>query len=251
MSVRDIYYSLRAGGLSPAGACAIMGNMHAESVMMSNNVQDNCPLGDADYTFNVEHGITSANQFIHDKYGYGLCQWTFYSRKEKLLNFAARMEKPISDEAMQVAFCLEELKSDYASLYAYLCTVENLKEATDKVCKVYEQPAVNNYDDRRGFAQYYYAMFVDSAPASEPQAEPDPPEQRCSVSVRILRIGSMGRDVYALQCAMDDMGYKCGKPDGDFGPKTENAVNFLKLSYGLEQDGIADADVWQILLQKV
>ena len=39
MSVRDIYYSLRAGGLSPAGACAIMGNMHAESVMMSNNVQ--------------------------------------------------------------------------------------------------------------------------------------------------------------------------------------------------------------------
>ena len=33
--------------------------------------------------------------------------------------------------------------------------------------------------------------------------------------------------------------------------KTENAVNFLKLSYGLEQDGVADADVWQILLQKV
>ena len=56
MSEQTIYNALRAGGLSPAGACAMMGNMYCESGLRSDNVQDNCAMGDSDYTWNVDNG---------------------------------------------------------------------------------------------------------------------------------------------------------------------------------------------------
>ena len=75
-------------------------------------------------------------------------------------------------------------------------------------------------------------------------------EETCTVNVRVLQKGSLGRDVFLLQAGLYDMGYDCGLPDGDFGINTEEAVRELQRASQLEPTGKADQTVWQIILSK-
>ena len=250
MSDQTIFQALRDGGLSPAGACAMMGNMWAESGMRSNNVQDNCTVSDNDYTYNVEHGIITKSQFERDSYGYGLCQWTYYTRKAGLYDYAKSLGVSIGDEKMQCDYCIYELQRDYANLYQKLCKTDDVPEAAKLICAEYERPAVNNFAARINAAQKFYNQLADAAveeqPAPVTPATPMP--STCEVSVRVLKQGDLGRDVFLLQCGLTDMGINCGLPDGDFGLNTKEAVCELQRKYNLTPNGIADKAVWGIIL---
>lgn len=55
-----------------------------------------------------------------------------------------------------------------------------------------------------------------------------------------LRKGDKGSEVKKLQESLAALGYDVGAPDGDFGPKTEQAVLLFQLEYtDLDDDGIA------------
>ena len=95
MSELTIYQHLRAGGLSPAGACAVMGNMFQESAMQPNNVENRCTISDSEYTRAVDDGRISPSEFVYDKFGYGLCQWTWWSRKKELWQLADTSPYPM------------------------------------------------------------------------------------------------------------------------------------------------------------
>ena len=86
---KRIWDYLLAKGLSAAGAAGLMGNLYAESGLNPQNLQNTYEkkLGytDAAYTAAVDSG--KYQNFIHDSAGYGLAQWTFWSRKQNLLNF--------------------------------------------------------------------------------------------------------------------------------------------------------------------
>lgn len=255
MSEQSIYNALRKGGLSPAGACGMMGNMDAESAMIPSNVQDNCTMSDHDYTYAVDNNIMSKEQFIRDSFGYGLCQWTSWDRKEGLYNLAKNKGVSIADKQMQCEFCLYELKG-YKNLYEFLCTTDDVAKAAERVCAEFERPKYNNFAVRINSAQRFYNLFAsddvytgcgeDSCPI-EPSA-PEPEEETCSVNVRILCKGCMGRDVFLLQAGLFDMGYDCGIPDGDFGVNTEAAVKDLQKANNVDATGIADWFVWQTIL---
>lgn len=252
MRKETIYSYLKQGGLSHAGACAVMGNMYCESLLKSDNVEDRCPMSDAAYTEAVNTGAMSCYQFSRDAYGYGLCQWTYWTRKEELYKRTVAKGKSVSSEMAQCEFCLAELKRDYLQLYNYLCGDCDLYPATSRVCKEYERPAVNNVDARYAKAKEYYdGLSNDSGNSVHPVGTTNDvkPSGSATVSVRVLRKGDKGRDVFMLQTGLQDMGIDCGLPDGDYGAKTEAAVNDLKETVGLTMDGAADADVWQILLQ--
>lgn len=64
--------------------------------------------------------------------------------------------------------------------------------------------------------------------------EPVKPESK-----RILRNGDTGEDVQAMQEALIQLGYDCGRwgADGDFGDATERAVRAFQKTAGLEADG--------------
>lgn len=255
MGEQTIYEALRAGGLTPAGACGMMGNMWAESGLRSNNVQDNCPLTDSDYTYNVNAEIMSKWQFMSDRYGYGLCQWTLAERKCCLYEMAKSMGVSIADEKMQCDFCIFELQNDFPDLYKYLCSTDDLPGAAKRVCAEFERPAVNNFADRINAAQRYYNQLAGSGQGScgedACQIEPAPASkgETCEIKVRILQKGDKGRDVFVLQCGMADMGFSCGVPDGDFGKLTESGVKELQKSCAMNPTGIADQNVWQIIFQ--
>lgn len=159
MSESKIYNALRKGGLNDVGACAVMGNMYKESTLKSNNAENSKGISDEDYTKAVDDGRITGYQFRGDGIGYGLCQWTFISRKEELYNMAQSKKVSIADEEMQCEFCILELKKDYPALYQYLCAASNLYAATEKVCWDFEKPDKDLADmkTRVDSAKKYYS----------------------------------------------------------------------------------------------
>lgn len=169
MSEKTIYNDLRKAGMTHAGACGLMGNMKAESAMKSNIVQKGMQSkGDADYTAAFD---ANPERYIYDQVGYGLIQWTFWSRKKNLYQFAKNWGVSVGAEDMQTAFAVWELKNEYASVWKLLCSTNNLNEAADVVCTQYERPAVNNLVQRRGFAAEFDEKFRNTQP-EQPQYVP-------------------------------------------------------------------------------
>ena len=160
---KEIYDYLTARGFTVDGACAVLGNMHAESACNPNNAQNsgNARLGmtDAEYTDGVDKGTYT--NFVKDSIGYGLCQWTYWSRKQGLLNLAKTRGKSISDISVQLDFMLSELKS-----YGLLYKIKNAKdyaEATKVFMLQYEKPAnqsAANVKVRVGYSDVYYKRFA-------------------------------------------------------------------------------------------
>ena len=105
MDRQKLYMFLRINGLTSAGACGLMGNLGWESNFRTNNVEDRCPLSDEDYTWNVDQGIIGREDFIRDAYGYGLPQFTFWSRKAGLYDLAKSRGVSIADEMFSLTGC--------------------------------------------------------------------------------------------------------------------------------------------------
>ena len=151
MSNQTIYDALRAGGLTHEGACGLMGNMMAESGMCAAIAQRGMTaLSDAEYTRRADTGTLD---FVHDAVGYGLCQWTYFSRKQALLDYAAARGLSVGDEGLQTAFCIHELQNDFPGVWAVLSASHDLYECARIVCLQYERPAVNNVEARFAYAQ--------------------------------------------------------------------------------------------------
>ena len=88
--IERIINFLRSKGLNDFGIAGVLGNLFAESGLNSRNLQNTYEkkfgMTDQQYTDAVDNGTYT--NFIYDKAGYGLCQWTYWSRKQNLLNFA-------------------------------------------------------------------------------------------------------------------------------------------------------------------
>lgn len=161
MSNTAVYNMLRTAGMTKEGACAMLGNMAAESAMRSNNAQDVYGVVDEDYTAATDMG---ANNFVGDSIGYGLCQWTLASRKQKLLNYARQQGVSVGDEMMQVNFCIKELRDDFPDIWKTLTTSHDLMHCTQLVLNVYENPAIKNLGTRLDYARQAQAAFESGQP---------------------------------------------------------------------------------------
>jgi hypothetical protein len=67
------------------------------------------------------------------------------------------------------------------------------------------------------------------------------------VLTRVLRRGDRGKDVKALQKALNERGLNSGPVDGDFGPLTQAAVKAFQKQAGITVDGIVGAETWGTL----
>ena len=243
MSAETIYKQMINAGLSRVGACGLMGNMQAESAMKANNAQDGMTrLSDADYTAKFDSDPESC---YRDAVGYGLCQWTFYTRKEALKRYADKKGVSVGNEAMQVEFALNEIKNDYPTLWAFLCRTDSLYDAASRVCKEYERPAVNNIAIRASHAQIFYERFGNL----ELKAEVEKVAEIKTVSVKLeqIRVGVGEKHVKAAQSLLKAAGFDCGEVDGIFGNKTDKATKAFQKKRGLEPDGIIGEQTWAAL----
>ena len=165
MSAQIIWNFLKKEGFNDYGAAGLMGNLDAESGLRSNNLQDTYSrefgLSDTQYTQKVDNGTYT--NFVKDKAGYGLAQWTYWSRKQNLLNYAKAKSKSIGDLEMQLGFLCKELKEQYTnSVYNILKTATSVQQASDAVLMNFERPlnAVNYKNKRAQMGQVYYNKFA-------------------------------------------------------------------------------------------
>lgn len=166
-----IWSFLKAQGLTDAGAAGLMGNLYAESGLRPNNLQNSYEgklgMTDAEYTERVDSG--SYTNFVRDSAGYGLCQWTYWSRKEAMLAYAKKAGKSIGDLEMQLGFLMQELSSGYKTVLATLKTASSVRSASDAVLLQFERPADQSETvkvKRAGYGQKYFDKYAQKGSAS-------------------------------------------------------------------------------------
>lgn len=224
-----------------------MGNMNAESAMRSNNAQDGMTrMSDEAYTAAVDNG--SYTNFVKDAVGYGLCQWTYWTRKQELLNFAKSKGVSVGNEAMQVEFAVKELKRDNSALWKYLCSTTNIEEAASRICKEYERPAVNNITVRANAAKQFYNQFSKTTVNKTEAKKVDTPTTPYWPP-RVLAVGMKGADVMVLQALLTAHGYEV-KVDGVFGNSAGTKLEAYQKANGLTPDKIAGEKTWAKLLKR-
>ena len=159
-----IWDFFKSKGLNSYAIAGVMGNLFAESGLNPTNLQDNFEdslcVSDDEYTDAVDNG--SYKNFVNDRAGYGLAQWTFWTRKERLLNFAKEIGTSIGDLNMQLEFLWNELGVIIG--IAHLNNAHSVKDASTIILLEFERPADQSQsviDRRYGYSQKYYDMFND------------------------------------------------------------------------------------------
>ena len=151
---------------NPFGVAGVMGNLFAESGLRPNNLQNayEKPLNltDEEYTKAVDNGSYTKDDFVNDHAGYGLCQWTYWSRKKGLYEYLKSRVLPIDDLTGQLGFLWEEVKQIHG-LEETLKTAHSVREASDAFMLEFEGPAdqsENNKQTRSGYGERYYTEFA-------------------------------------------------------------------------------------------
>lgn len=128
------------------GVAALMGNLKAESNLQPNNLQNSyeSSLGftDTSYTNAVDNGTYTESQFVNDKAGYGLAQWTFSSRKQGLYNlYKSGGYSSIGSIELALDYLWYELQKSYSGVLSVLKSATSIRQASDKVLHDFENPA--------------------------------------------------------------------------------------------------------------
>ena len=162
-----IWNFLKSKGLNDYAVAGIMGNLEKESGLDPCNLQNSynkkLNISDADYTAVVDAGAYP--DFVTDKAGYGLVQWTYWSRKKALLDYAKAAGTSIGDLNMQLAFMWQELQG-YKTVMTVLNSAASVREASDIVLHKYEQPgdqSVAVEEKRAASGQTFFDRFTGSS----------------------------------------------------------------------------------------
>lgn len=138
-----------------------MGNLFAESGLIPTNLQNSYEsklgMNDASYTAAVDNG--SYTNFTHDSAGYGLAQWTYWSRKQGLFQLCKSRGKSIGDLSTQLDFLYQELTTSYSQLLKILKATSSVEEASNLVVTQFERPADQSFDALKQRALYSQRYF--------------------------------------------------------------------------------------------
>lgn len=158
----------RTLGMPEYGVAGLIGNISMESAIRPNNLQNSFEkslhMTDDQYTAAVDDGTYT--NFINDGAGYGLAQWTYWTRKQGLFNFAKLNKMSICDINLQLTYLTQELQTKYKGVWDGLMKASSVYEASNIVLLQFEKPADQseaNQQRRATCCQGYYEKFKGSA----------------------------------------------------------------------------------------
>lgn len=178
-SEKVIWDYFKNKGFNDFGVAGLMGNLFAESGLRPNNLQDTFErsLGYTDTSYTRAVDNNEYGNFIRDSAGYGLAQWTFWTRKRNLLDFAKQARKSIGDLSMQLDFLYQELINEYKNVADALRNARTVLEASNIVLFQYERPAdqsLRTQSKRAKYGQQYYDRYKGQS-SLPPLQSPVPP----------------------------------------------------------------------------
>ena len=160
-----IWNFFKSKGLNDYACAGIVGNAYAESALLSDNLQDTYQrklgMTDKEYTESVDNGAYT--NFVYDAAGYGIFQFTYWSRKKALLNYAGTTNRSIGDLEMQLEYAWSELEKSYPSVLNTLKNATSVKQASDVFMVKYESPADQSEsakNKRASYSQNYYNKYA-------------------------------------------------------------------------------------------
>lgn len=161
MTEEEMYRYFKSQGLNDYGVSGLLGNLKAESNCIATNLQNSynkkLNITDEEYTRLVDGG--NYTDFTADKAGYGLAQWTYWSRKKALLDYAKSKGKSIGDAGMQCEFLMKELRESYPTVLSVLKSAKSVREASDVVLIQFERPADQSEKVQKKRAEYGQAFY--------------------------------------------------------------------------------------------
>ena len=212
---------------NPFGAAGLMGNLYAESGLRPDNLQNTYAkklgMTDASYTAAVDDG--SYSNFVRDSAGYGLAQWTYWSRKQNLLAHAKEKGASIGNLDMQLDFLMKELAT-YTTVIKTLRAATSVKEASDIVLTKYERPADQSdaaKARRASYGQKYYDNYTTAIAPEERTEEGD----------------TMTYDPKkVIEIALAEVGYLEKETNAQLDDKTANAGDENYTKYARDLDAL-------------
>ena len=138
----------------------------------------------------------------------------------------------------------------------FLKTTDSISEATDRICREYERPAVNNVD-----ARYQAALRIrceiDLSGSAEPAPEPSKPEEPAEEPKietwppRTIDEHCSGwAEVWLLQALLKCRGYNV-LVDGIFGDALTHKVKQYQTEHNLSADGVVGKGTWSSLMERM
>ena len=194
-----------AQGLTEAGAAGLMGNLYAESALDPKNLQNSYEkkLGytNESYTAAVDSG--AYGNFVRDCAGYGLAQWTYWSRKEALLSFARSEGASIGDLEMQLKFCFKELSNGYEAVLNTLKTAATVRAASDSVLLKYERPADTGeaaQERRASYGQKYFDKYAGTGGSQKKEDHKVGKMKSAAFVEKLIDIAKNYKTLYVMGC---------------------------------------------------
>ena len=176
------------------GVAALMGNLYAESGCTPYACQPSLPYNTCmTYIANVDNHTINEYSFVHrgtsstggianGQGGFGLAQWTYYTRKQELYDWWETVGGSIGSLSMQLDFCFDEMSRRYASVLSALQNATDLRSASNTVLFYYENPENKSQavqDLRYSYSDDIYTQYAGTTPVEPPTPQPspiDPPE---------------------------------------------------------------------------
>lgn len=166
-----VYVFLKNGmGLNTHQIAGVMGNLHAESAILPDNVENR--------VVDREHNRGQYTYKTGDDVGFGLLQWTNFIRKENLYEMAKSMafsngdtdiENALWDINVQLAYFKKEMTTelnlldDYKSSWEKIESAKTYNEVSDIFLKEIEQPIswASQITVRRGLSKKIYDLLIE------------------------------------------------------------------------------------------
>lgn len=160
---------LLSQGLTLEGAYGMMANIYTESGFRSNNAQNSYmnKMGMTDEEYTAKIDSNEYVNFVFDKVGYGLAQWTSSGRKQGLLNYAKSLNKSIGDENMQLDYLMIELTTAYKSVLNFLKSSHDIRKSAKYVMTKFERPADQSESAQNKRADYGEQLYEDLGKGSD------------------------------------------------------------------------------------
>lgn len=247
MGKKDLYNFFTAAGLTHAGALGLLGNLMEESGCEACRLQGDYDLTRSRskaYAEKVDSGEISVHIFSRDAQGWGLAQWTYWSRKEALYYFCRGSGASVGDEMCQAAFIVKEMREGYPQLLQFLQTTDEMYTATKRVCEEYERPAINNVQ-----ARYAMAKSIEAELSASPADETKPTKETCWPP-RTIDKNMSGSDVQVLQAVLKARGYSINYVSGKFDSLLESQLKAFQSNCGLDADGVCGPLTWAKALER-
>lgn len=185
----EIWNDLMAEFNNEIGVAGLMGNLYAESGCTPYACQPTRPLNVCQiYIANVDSHAISEYDFVHygcsagggvadTQLGFGLAQWTYYSRKQGLYTYMYAHGTSIGDLENQIQYVIEEISAN-PTMWNEIATATDIDAITDYLLATFENPADQSAavkEKRRGYATDIYNEYAGTTPIEPVNPQPPSP----------------------------------------------------------------------------